>query len=291
MASLTIAEHFNFLMTNRIPRRLVTRVLGRISRIESPMLARCLIRLWQWFDADLRLDESSASNFRSLNECFIRPIKPQLRPIDFGEDKLTSPCDGIVVSCGVVADGQLFQAKGMPYYISDLMPNADLADRYEGSTFVTIRLKPGFYHRFHAPIAGSIDRVEYMYGDTWNVNPIALKRIQQLYCRNERAAMEIVGSEFSCVLVPIAAVLVASLQIHGINQPLDLSLGKNKTFHLKAEVLQGQELGYFQHGSTIILFVDARFTKCGDWAEGDRINMGQSIFRLETQKERSGYEV
>lgn len=103
--------------------------------------------------------------------------------------------------------------------------------------------------------------------------------------------MEIVGSEFSCVLVPIAAVLVASLQIHGINQPLDLSLGKNKTFHLKAEVLQGQELGYFQHGSTIILFVDARFTKCGDWVEGDRINMGQSIFRLETQKERNGYEV
>ena len=279
MPTLTLVEHLNFLLTNRIPRRLATRVMGRISRLESPTLAWLLIKLWQRFDADLRLDESSTSEFRSLNDCFIRPIRPQLRPIDAREDVIVSPCDGIVVSEGSVTDGQLFQAKGMPYQLDELIPNPELAARLKGSRYVTIRLKPGFYHRFHAPTAGRIDRVEYIYGDTWNVNPSALKRVQQLYCRNERAALQITGDLASCVLVPIAAVLVASLKIHGIDQTLDLSLGQNTTFHLNADVLKGQELGYFQQGSTIILFVDSHLKEVGEWAVGHRINMGQALFR------------
>lgn len=279
MPTLTLVEHLNFLLTNRIPRRLATRVMGRISRLESPTLAWLLIKLWQRFDADLRLDESSTSEFRSLNDCFIRPIRPQLRPIDAREDVIVSPCDGIVVSEGSVTDGQLFQAKGMPYQLDELIPNPELAARLKGSRYVTIRLKPGFYHRFHAPTAGRIDRVEYIYGDTWNVNPSALKRVQQLYCRNERAALQITSDLASCVLVPIAAVLVASLKIHGIDQTLDLSLGQNTTFHLNADVLKGQELGYFQQGSTIILFVDSHLKEVGEWAVGHRINMGQALFR------------
>lgn len=279
MPTLTLVEHLNFLLTNRIPRRLATRVMGRISRLESPTLAWLLIKLWQRFDADLRLDESSTSEFRSLNDCFIRPIRPQLRPIDAREDVIVSPCDGIVVSEGSVTDGQLFQAKGMPYQLDELIPNPELAARLKGSRYVTIRLKPGFYHRFHAPTAGRIDRVEYIYGDTWNVNPSALKRVQQLYCRNERAALQITSDLASCVLVPIAAVLVASLKIYGIDQTLDLSLGQNTTFHLNADVLKGQELGYFQQGSTIILFVDSHLKEVGEWAVGHRINMGQALFR------------
>ena len=32
-------------------------------------------------------------------------------------------------------------------------------------------------------------QVTYISGDTWNVNPIALKRIEKLFCKNERAVM------------------------------------------------------------------------------------------------------
>lgn len=280
MPTLTFAEHVNFIVTNRIPRRLVTLLMGKISRLEHPLLAKCLIKLWQWFDSDLRLDESPVSQFRSLNDCFIRPIKPQLRPINLGANKVVSPCDGVVVSSGCVADGQLFQAKGMPYQISDLIPNAGLAGKCIGGQYVTLRLKPGYYHRFHAPIAGLIDRVDYIHGDAWNVNPVATKVVQQLYCRNERAALEISGSDVSCVLVPIAAILVASLRIYGIDQTLDLTLGANRTFPLDKSVEQGQELGYFQHGSTIILFVEKGFRMHGQWKVGQRINMGQALFSL-----------
>ena len=43
------------------------------------------------------------------------------------------------------------------------------------------------YHRFHAPCDARVREVVYVSGDTWNVNPIALKRIERLYCKNERA--------------------------------------------------------------------------------------------------------
>ena len=45
------------------------------------------------------------------------------------------------------------------------------------------------YHRFHAPHDCRIREVVYLSGDTWNVNPIALRRIERLFCKNERAVV------------------------------------------------------------------------------------------------------
>ena len=45
------------------------------------------------------------------------------------------------------------------------------------------------YHRFHAPADGTVEHVTYLSGDTWNVNQVALKRVERLFCRNERAVV------------------------------------------------------------------------------------------------------
>ena len=45
------------------------------------------------------------------------------------------------------------------------------------------------YHRFHAPHDCRVEQVTYISGDTWNVNPIALERIEKLFCKNERAVI------------------------------------------------------------------------------------------------------
>ena len=79
------------------------------------------------------------------------------------------------------------------------------------------------YHRFHAPVDCKVCTVTYISGDTWNVNPIALERIEKLYCKNERAVVELepdTGSEHEAILmVPVAAILVASMKFHcGINR-------------------------------------------------------------------------
>ena len=59
---------------------------------------------------------------------------------------------------------------------------------------MTLRLTSSMYHRFHAPHDCRVEQVNYISGDTWNVNPIALKRVERLFCKNERAVMRTDGS-------------------------------------------------------------------------------------------------
>ena len=82
--------------------------------------------------------------------------------------------------------------------------------------YVTLRLTSSMYHRFHAPHDCRVEQVTYISGDTWNVNPIALKRIEKLFCKNERAVLRtrLTATGQPVTLVPVAAVLVASIRLH-----------------------------------------------------------------------------
>ncbi len=91
-------------------------------------------------------------------------------------DILVSPCDAIVGAHGAIAGTALFQAKGFPYTLQDLLPDPALVEAHRNGRYVTLRLKSSMYHRFHAPHDGRIEKVIYVAGDTWNVNPIALRR-------------------------------------------------------------------------------------------------------------------
>jgi phosphatidylserine decarboxylase len=42
---------------------------------------------------------------------------------------------------------------------------------------------------------------------------------------------------------------------------------------------KGQEMGWFEHGSTIIVFVPKGFELCPGVAEGSPIKMGQALLR------------
>ena len=50
-------EDLNFLLTNRLPRRLATRFVGWFSRIEQPLVRDLSIRIWRFF-SDLDLTEA-----------------------------------------------------------------------------------------------------------------------------------------------------------------------------------------------------------------------------------------
>ena len=87
---------------------------------------------------------------------------------------------------------------------------------YRNGEYVTLRLTPSIYHRFHAPYDCTVEKVRYLSGDTWNVDPIALNRIAKLFCKNERAviAVKLRPSGSVVTLVPVAAILVASIRLH-----------------------------------------------------------------------------
>lgn len=274
-------EDLNFLLTNRIPRNALTRLMGRISRIRSPLLCRVSIGIWQLF-ADLELEDAARTRFDSLHDCFTRELRPGARPVDPSPAILTSPSDGIVGACGRVADGQLLQAKGMGYSLAELLGSQQDAQAFADGCYVTLRLTSAMYHRFHAPHDMEIDRVSYISGDTWNVNPIALERVERLFCRNERAALHarLLQGGHRIALVPVAAILVASIRLHFVDVLLHLRYRGANPIDCRFAAAKGQELGWFEHGSTIIVLAPAGFVRCDGVDTGTRVRMGQPLLRL-----------
>src|SRR5215510_4220137 len=94
-------EKINFLLTNRIPRRVATRFIGWFSQIEQPLVRSASIAAWRYL-SNFNLDEARKSRFKSLHECFIRELKPGARPIDTDHRVLVSPCDAIIGAHGAV---------------------------------------------------------------------------------------------------------------------------------------------------------------------------------------------
>jgi phosphatidylserine decarboxylase len=276
-----LQEDLNFLLTNRIPRRLATRFMGWFSQLRQPLVRDVSIALWRRF-ADLDLAEAKKTRFDSVHDCFIRELKPGARPVDADAAIMTSPCDAIVGQCGQVDGTRMFQAKGFPYELRDLLGDAELVDRYRNGCYATLRITASMYHRFHAPHDCTVEHVTYFSGDTWNVNPIALKRVERLFCRNERAAIRTrVGAAGHVVtLVPVAAILVAGIRLHFVDVLLDGDYQGPREFACNAAFRKGDEMGWFQHGSTIIVFAPRGFTLAQGIADGARVRMGQGLMRL-----------
>ena len=107
-------EDINFLLTNRIPRRLLTQFMGWFSKIEQPLVRDVSIGLWRLF-SDLDLSEAKKTKFTSMHDCFTRELKDGARPVDPDPAIVVSPCDAIVGACGRIAGTELLQIKGFPY--------------------------------------------------------------------------------------------------------------------------------------------------------------------------------
>jgi phosphatidylserine decarboxylase len=282
IAGLVQHEDLNFLLTNRIPRRWLTLFLGWFSKLEQPFIRDCSLSIWRLF-SELDLSEAKRTHFKSLHDCFTRELKEGVRPLDPDPATLVSPSDGIIGASGKLADGCLLQAKGFPYTLESLLgaPPEALAE-YAGGSYVTLRLTSSMYHRFHAPYDCHVEQVTYISGDTWNVNPIALKRIEQLFCKNERAVIRcrLLPAGPVITLVPVAAILVASIRLHCLDTLLHLKYRGPNIMTCDATYRKGAEMGWFQHGSTIIVLAPAGVALCGHLVEGQRIRMGQALFEL-----------
>jgi len=276
---LSQQEDLNFLLTNRIPRAALTRFMGWFSKIEQPLVRDFSIACWRLF-SDLDLTEARKTSFKSLHDCFTRELRPGLRPPDPDPSIVVSPCDGIIGAFGAIADTELFQVKGAPYSLLDLLGDPALVEAHRNGRFITLRLTSSMYHRFHAPHDCRIERVTFISGDTWNVNPIALKRIERLFCKNERAVLRtrLEGGEI-LTLVPVAAILVASIRLHFLDVVLNAATCGPVLFPCDVEVRKGDELGWFEHGSTIILLAPDHFEFCDNVLESARICAGQPLMR------------
>jgi len=273
-------ENVNFLLTNRIPRRLTTRFMGWFSRIEQRLLCRTAIGVWRLF-TDLDLSDAEQTQFTSLHQCFTRRLKDGARPATVDPAILVSPCDGIVGAHGQVVGGQVLQVKGFPYSVAELLGNAAHAESFRDGCYVTLRLTSAMYHRFHAPHDCHINAVTHFSGDAWNVNPVALKRVPKLYCRNERAVIQttLSATGHPVTLVPVAAILVAGIRLRFLDMQRPRGTA-SCSHHCDVSLHKGEEMGWFEHGSTIIVFAPSGFSLCQNISEGTQIRVGQPLMSV-----------
>jgi phosphatidylserine decarboxylase len=277
---LSQQQRLNFLLTNRIPRRYATLLMGWVSRLENPLVRTLSFALWRAFGGDLRLHEAERGEFRSVHDCFTRKLKPGARPIDPDPHTIVSPCDAVVGANGRIHGTEVFQAKGFPYALEELLGDARLVAKYRDGVFATLRLRSNMYHRFHAPATARVREVVYVAGDTWNVNPIALQRVERLFCKNERALVELdLDRPAGLLLVPVAAILVASIRLHCLPVPLTLKFRGPNRLPCDAAYAKGDEMGWFEHGSTILVFATEHFVLDESVAEGATIEMGRPLLR------------
>jgi phosphatidylserine decarboxylase len=274
-------EGLNFVLTNRIPRRLVTRFVGWFSKIEQPIVRSLSIGTWRLF-CDVDLSDAKKDRFSSLHDCFIRELKDGARRIDPDPAVLTSPCDAIVGASGTISGTQLLQVKGSSYPLEELLRDPALVERYRNGSYVTLRLTAAMYHRFHAPYDCRVQQVKHIWGDVWNVNPIALKRVDRLYCKNERVLIstQLDGAGHSVMLIAVAAVLVAGVRLRFLDLVVDPRSVPPEAIPCNAQFHKGQEMGWFEHGSTIIVLAPTGFSPCETIQTGANIRLGQPLMRL-----------
>ena len=274
-------ENVNFLLTNRIPRAALTRFMGRFSKVEWPPIRALSIAGWKLF-CDVDLSDARPERFRSLHHAFVRQLRDGARRIDPDPGIVASPCDAIVGAFGRIEQGTALQIKGAPYPVADLLGSTQDAAEFDGGWFITLRLTAGMYHRFHAPHDLMVEKLRYISGDCWNVNPIALRRIERLFCKNERAPMSVRldadGSRM--MLVPVAAVLVASIRLPWLNADADLRGHGDRIIPCAAQFAKGQEMGWFEHGSTIVVLSPPQHRPATGLETGQRIRLGQALLQL-----------
>jgi phosphatidylserine decarboxylase len=163
-------------------------VTGRLADVPVPRPLRRPV--WGAVSRVLGMDLTEArypvTEYRSLDELFVRPLRVGARRWPAGVDVAASPVDGVVGAFGRVDSGELLQAKGRRYTVAELLDDTEQAERFRDGAYLTLYLAPRHYHRIHAPVAGQVAWARHIPGRLLPVNQRAVGRIDRLFPRNER---------------------------------------------------------------------------------------------------------
>jgi phosphatidylserine decarboxylase len=268
-----------------MPRRAASRLVGAATRLPLPSgILSPLLRLYaRAFGADLGEAASDVTAHRTFLDFFVRRLREGARPQDSDPSVVGSPADGAVHATSLVAEGSAVQAKGISYSVASLLGSAEDAAAFEGATATVIYLAPGDYHRFHWPFDGTIDTVRHLPGELWPVHPGAVAAVPRLFATNERVAClgrTAPGARFA--FVPVGALNVGSIRLsfHDLRTNRGASYRSVRTFVLDVRGRRGDELGWFEMGSAIVLLLSKEAGVLAPLEPGARVRVGTPIGRL-----------
>ena len=200
----------------------------------------------QWMSSSLvKMDDYIVpkGGFKTFNEFFLRPVKPQARPLDEEKDPsvIVSPADGSI--CQIYAEDLdvNFKIKRDVINIRQALNNSIYADRFIGGPVLDILLWFTDYHHFHAPVSGKIVGVGE-YAGSYNYNFKNVNWYKDL-AKHKRSCYIIETKEFGLVaMIPIGFWSVGSI----VTEP-KVKVGNY--------IKKGEELGHFEYGGSSILLI------------------------------------
>lgn len=196
------------------------------------------------------------SGYRTFNQFFARHVKPGYRPVA-GADSPTlvaAPADAVFMGEWPVSPQSTIDVKGMRWSIAQLLDGSPYADRFAKGVFTHSALRTFDYHRWHAPVAGTVIEARLIRGQAYlDVTTIEHGGEKRL------AAVEGTGYQFAqmrgLVMLETASGLVACLPV-GMAQVSSVVI----TAEVGKTLRKGEEMGYFQFGgSDFVMVFEAAF--------------------------------
>lgn len=252
-----------------IKKKIFSKLYGKYC--DSDLSKKNIHKFIKNFDIDLSLCKKGIFEFKSFNDFFSRELMPEARPINMRYSSFISPADGRILAYEDIDLDNIIQVKGYTYSLKELLKDYSIAANYNGGTCLVIRLCPTDYHRFHFIDNGTCSATTKIKGEYYSVNPVALKKIPELYCRNKREWSLFSSENFGDVLyVEVGATCVGTII---------------QNYLPSSEIKKGDEKGYFSFGgSTVILFlepnkvrIDPSIIEQTKLGFETKVNMGEKI--------------
>lgn len=252
-----------------LPQLLLTKIIGKVAKCENNLFKNIFIYFFiKIYKVNLQeAERKTVEEYTHFNDFFTRKLDFTVRQFDpcASSPNPVSPVDGTVLTMGDISQNTLLQAKGHSYSLDDLLatklfqaehPGYDTSIFQNGS-YITIYLSPQDYHRVHMPVTGQLQSMSYVPGKLFSVSPTSCAAIKNIFASNERV-INIFKTEHGYIaVILVGAMLVGSIATnwHGeITPPHGKQNQFLKTYQdQQMNLNKGDDLGYFQMGSTVIL--------------------------------------
>ena len=264
-----------------LPKRLITTLMGRLASARAGAATTWTIRRFvARYGVDMNeAAEPDITRYPSFNEFFTRALRPGARPI--ANAPWVCPVDGAISQFGRIERDRIFQAKGHDYTTTTLVGgDAALAGPFDGGSFATLYLSPKDYHRIHMPCDGTLRRMIHVPGELFSVNPVTARGVPGLFARNERVVCVFDGAHGPFVLALVGATIVGSMATvwHGVVNPPRPGRVREWRYDDAPVVLkQGEEMGRFLLGSTVVLLFPGALRFNPAWAPARTIRLGETM--------------
>jgi phosphatidylserine decarboxylase len=241
-----------------VPKNWLSMFVGKLVHLPLPRpLAALSIKVFgKIFKINFDEAERPYQNYASIGDFFVRHLKSNARPL--ADSPILHPADSQISQIGPIVAGQCIQAKGKTYSVTSLCGSQLLAKEFEDGMYVTYYLCPTDYHRVHSPVDGEVSKAVYIPGDLWPVNGWSTANIENLFGVNERVVLKIDSRMGSALMVFVGATNVGKISLSfdstvHTNLPNRPMVKKEKDYSPQIPVRQGQELGVFHMGSTVVM--------------------------------------